>query len=161
VALAGCYAPALRDCTVSCASPHDCASGQACGDDGLCASPEAAGRCTPPPDAGPERDAELPRDAGASGDAAATIPLRVRITGVGSVVVDGHRTCSSTSPQRGDCTYDVVLRAAQIARALPIQADQQFTSWTSVTCLGMGATCAVTPVAPTTIVARFDHVSGG
>src|SRR5690349_8077127 len=30
VAIAGCYDPDLRDCTVSCATPSDCANGQSC-----------------------------------------------------------------------------------------------------------------------------------
>ena len=39
VALAGCYQPELRDCTVRCEQPSDCTGGQVCRDDGWCAAP--------------------------------------------------------------------------------------------------------------------------
>lgn len=38
--VAGCYNPELRDCTVHCSAPRDCAGGQVCRDDGWCAMPE-------------------------------------------------------------------------------------------------------------------------
>lgn len=156
VALAGCYAPSLRDCTVSCASQRDCADGQVCGSDGLCASPGVAGHCaSPAPDAGPGRDA-APNDA-AVADAPATISLRVQVIGMGSITVDDHGVCSSQDPQHGDCTYEIAPRVAQSVHALPIQPDQVFEKWTSATCSGQGASCTFTPSAATAIAAKFVH----
>jgi hypothetical protein len=44
--LAGCYQePLFPDCVKLCRDGADCAPGQRCGDDGLCAAPEIAGRC--------------------------------------------------------------------------------------------------------------------
>ncbi len=157
-ALAGCYSPSLRDCTVSCASPADCASGQVCGDDGLCATPEVAGRCATSPDAGGNQDAP-PRDAAADAppDVPATVKLRIQVTGKGSVVVDGRGICSSLDPQRGNCTYDVPPGVAQRVRAVQIQVTEVFASWTSPTCAGQGAICVFTPDAATTVAAKFEH----
>jgi hypothetical protein len=165
--LAGCYAPAVRDCTVSCDGPGDCASGQVCGRDGMCAAPEVAGRCAMvAPDAGtdtqiPMRDAGVPRDAAPVPDARpdampTTVRLTVQIMGKGSVVLDGSTTCSSEAPQKGMCSYDVGSGVAITAQAMPIQLDQQFAMWTSMTCAGQGSRCTFTPTAVTTISARFD-----
>lgn len=145
-ALAGCYSPSLRDCTVSCGSVSDCASGQVCGADGLCAAPELAGRCAP--------DASV---IDAPPDAATTASLRVEIAGKGSVIVDGRGTCSSLDPQRGKCMYDIAIGIAQRARATPIQVDQLFESWTSATCSSQGAICTFTPTGATTITVKFGH----
>jgi len=150
VALAGCYSPAVLDCTVSCGSPHDCVSGQICGSDGLCAAPEVAGRC------GGLHDAGLPHDAAGS-DGSAIISLHVQVTGKGRVFVEGHGTCSSIDPQRGDCIFGIPLAVAQTVQALAIDPDQAFTSWTSVTCNGPNASCTFIPVAATVITAKFEH----
>jgi hypothetical protein len=157
-ALAGCYAPSLRDCTVSCASQRDCAGGQVCGSDGLCAAAELAGRCASAMlDAGPDRDAGLLHDAGPTTDASVMISLRVVVTGKGSIVVDGNTVCSSLDPQHGDCTYDIAPHVAHNAHAVSIQLDQVFGGWTSVACSGQGATCVFTPVAAISIAAKFVH----
>jgi hypothetical protein len=158
-ALAGCYSPLLRDCKVSCESQHDCATGQVCGSDGLCASPEVAGRCASlPPDAGPSaRDAATDVAADVAIDGPTRLTLHVMIAGKGSVVVEGQGICSSAAPQRGDCTYQVVPSVAQTVHAVMTQLDQVFTGWTSATCGGEGATCTFTLVDATTIAARFEH----
>jgi hypothetical protein len=156
-AIAGCYDPSLRDCTVSCASPGDCASSQVCGADGKCAAPEVAGRCGAV-DARGRDDARLPGDADVdSPDARATVALHVQVSGKGSVLVDGIGACSSQDPQRGDCLYDVTPGVPLTAHAIQIQSDQVFAMWMSTTCAGQGARCVFTPVAPTTINARFVH----
>jgi len=167
----GCYSPAIRDCTVSCAAPSDCASGQVCGADGLCAAPGVAGRCgavmpdaAPGYDAAPGNDAAPPHDAGgsdaASPDAAVTVSLHVVISGTGSVVIAGVGTCSSQDAQHGDCTYEVALGVARTAHAVQVQQDQVFSRWQSLTCAGQGETCTFTPVVPTSIIARFDRGMG-
>lgn len=165
LALAGCYAPSIRDCTVSCAAADDCASGQICGADGLCAAPEIAGRCGAIPrdasghDVGPTGDAGAPRDAidrpDSDIDATAGVSLHVQVIGKGSVIVDGSGTCSSLPPQRGDCTYDVVPGVAVTVHAVEIQPNQTFAMWTSPTCAGQTSRCVFIPVAATTISARF------
>jgi hypothetical protein len=145
---AGCYAPAIRDCTVRCDAPHDCASGQVCGDDGLCAAPEIAGQCAARAlDAGGLVDARR--------DASATAQLHVLITGKGRVVVDGIGTCNSGDPQRGDCLYDIRLEVLQTVHAEQIQLDQAFLGWGSETCSDAPAICTFTMSEPTTVAARF------
>jgi hypothetical protein len=154
VALAGCYSPSLRDCTVSCGSASDCATGQICGADGMCASPAVAGRCGAAVDAGhidaPGQDAALP-------DAARTVRLTVQIMGKGSVIIDGIGACSSQDPDRGNCVYDVVAGAPLAAQASPLTANDVFAMWSSVTCAGQGARCQFIPVIATVIAARFGH----
>ena len=167
--ITGCYGPALRDCTVSCAAAADCAQGQVCGADGLCAAPEIAGTCAPPPDGGPAIDAARPVDAPSIDapppppppDAPPDAPpmgatLRVQIDGAGSVFVDGSGVCSSFGA-RGDCTYDLTLGAPKTVRAVAIQPDQRFKAWTSSTCGGQGASCTFTPTVSTTVIAKFER----
>ncbi len=154
LALAGCYSPSLRDCTVSCGSAGDCATGQVCGADGLCASPEVAGHCRAVVDAG-TTDAAPPRDA--LPDAGRTVRLTVQIMGKGSVAVQGAGTCSSLDPDHGNCMYDVVAGVPLTAQANPIDGSDVFTMWSSFPCAGQGARCVFTPVAATMIAARFGH----
>lgn len=160
LALAGCYSPSLRDCTVSCGSASDCATGQVCGADGMCASPAVAGRCGAVDagrlDAPAHPDAPPPRDAGMP-DAARTARLTVQIMGKGSVIVDGVGACSSQDPDRGNCVYDVVAGAPLTAQANPITTTDVFAMWGSITCGGQGARCQFTPVIATVIAARFGH----
>ena len=164
VALAGCYSPSLRDCTVTCSAESDCAAGQVCGDDGLCAGPELAGHCSAPmpaPDAGPgpRPDAAPPVDAGPAIDAApppdapALITLHLQIDGKGNVFVDGRFGCSSMGPQKGDCSYDIARGVAQTIRA--VATSDPFLSWTSVTCRGTSPVCTFTPTASVDVVAKF------
>lgn len=162
--LAGCYEPAIRDCTISCASPGDCATGQVCGSDGLCAAPEIAGQCRRAGvDAGPHDDARVsggpPRDADPpdAPDAPATVALHVQIMGTGAVLVDGVGTCSSKDAKHGDCVFDVAAGAALIAHAVQLAPDEVFTRWTSTTCADQGVRCAFTATAATALVARFGR----
>jgi hypothetical protein len=163
-ALAGCYSPSLRDCTVSCSSAGDCATGQICGADGMCASPAVAGRCAlvdagaldapGRPDGAPPRDAGLPD---APPDAARTVRLTVQIMGKGSVTIAGVGGCSSQDPDKGNCVYDVVAGVPLSAQAMPITGSDAFAMWTSMTCGGQGARCQFTPGLATVIAARFGH----
>jgi hypothetical protein len=155
LALAGCYSPSLRDCTVSCGSASDCATGQVCGADGMCASPAVAGRCDAQVDAG-HPDAPAGLDA-ALPDAARTVRLTVQILGRGSVIVDGVGACSSQDPDKGNCAYDVVAGMPLTAQASSITATDVFVTWSSVTCTGQGARCQLTAVIATAIAARFGH----
>jgi hypothetical protein len=154
--LAACYQPSLRDCTVSCASPGDCAHGQVCGADGMCAAPGIAGHCMTAPDAGqPPRDAAVD----ARPDTTPTVRLTVLVMGKGSVVLDGTTTCSSLDPQHGNCSYDVEPGIAITAQATAIQSDQIFVRWTSETCSDASARCTFTPDGATTISARFEKLA--
>jgi hypothetical protein len=158
LALAGCYQPALRDCTVHCESPGDCAGGQVCGSDGLCATPEIAGRCARlASDAGTPGDAAAPPGDASSDapDAPTLVRLTVLVMGKGSIVLDGSTTCSALAPQRGNCGYDVVPGIAITAQAVAIEADHPFTNWSSTTCAGQGTSCTFAPDTATTISARF------
>lgn len=158
LALAGCYSPSLRDCTVSCSSASDCATGQVCGSDGMCASPAVAGRCAAQVDAG-SRDAPPGADAGPLPDAARTVRLTVQVLGKGSVAIEGTGTCSSQDPDKGNCTYDVVAGAPLAAQAMPIDPGDAFAMWSSILCAGQGARCPFTPITATVITARFVHTS--
>jgi hypothetical protein len=168
----GCYAPAVRDCTVSCSSAGDCAAGQVCGADRMCAVPAVAGQCAriapdggvdarvddaPLDDARPAIDAAPadapPRDAGPS------VRLTVQIAGKGSVAIDGVGTCSSDDGPKG-CGYDVAAGAPLTLHATPLGGDQ-FAMWTSLACAGQGVRCTLTPVVPTTVSARFSHGGPG
>lgn len=158
VVLAGCYSPSLLDCTVSCESASDCATGQVCGADRMCASPAVAGRCAARVDAGHDApghpDAAL---ADAPPDGGRMVRLTVQIMGKGSVTVEGIGTCTSQDPDRGNCTYDVVASAPLTAQASSITTSDAFAMWSSATCAGQGARCQFTPVLPTVIAARFGH----
>lgn len=160
-AAAGCYAPSLRDCTVSCESEGDCASGQVCGADGLCAAPEAAGHCaTPEVDAGAEPDASPPRDAAMPDGPVRTTTLHVQVDGKGSIDVTGSGVCSSKDPSHGRCMYDIAVGVAQRVEAIAVEPDQEFLGWTSLVCAGQGAVCTFVPLATTTVVAKFGHPAG-
>lgn len=162
--VAGCYEPRLRDCTVSCAADSECTGGQVCGDDGFCAAPDIAGRCTTPsegrPDAPPAPDAAVPLDApaidAAAPDASPLIVLRVQVTGRGAVAVDGRGLCTTAAPQRGDCMYDIPRGVPQTLRALAAP-DHVFETWTGAVCKGADAICTFTPVAATTVAAKFQR----
>jgi hypothetical protein len=162
-----CYAPELRDCTVSCETSSDCARGQTCGDDKLCAAPQIAGTCTGQDveasiDAGITSDVAATIDAAASIDAGfidapgpMTVSLRVRISGKGSVAIDGHGECTSEKPQDGDCLYEIVRNVQQRARAFSNEVGQQFVGWTAGPCIDQPVVCTFAATDATTIVAKF------
>jgi hypothetical protein len=155
----GCYAPALRDCTVSCEAPSDCATGQVCGSDGLCAAPRAAGRCADLADAGvPDDAATQDAEVVDAPGGPTTVRLRVRVGGKGSVVLEGSGTCASGMPQNGDCVYDITLGVLQRASAVSTAADHEFDRWATGPCVGQQEICTFRPVTATTIEARFMKI---
>lgn len=137
VAVAACYSPETRDCTVTCAAATDCAHGQVCGTDGFCAAPAAAGHCT-------SVDAATPPD---------LVTLEIMIMGPGTVAVEGVGVCdSSTGPH---CTFQIAAQVARQLTATPGQ-DHELAKW-SMACSGNNPTCALTPVGPLTQVgAKFQ-----
>jgi hypothetical protein len=149
---AGCYAPEVRDCTVSCDAPSHCASDQICGQDHFCVTPTFTGRCMlAAADAGV--DAPIT-------DGPTLVPLRVLITGKGAVTIAGHGTCSSQPPQQGNCMFDVTRGVALSAIAIEILPNDQFMRWASATCIGQDERCVFTPLASTSIVAAFGSRRG-
>jgi len=158
LAVAGCYSPDLRDCTVTCATSADCAGSQVCGTDHFCAVPDKAGTCaraTMPDAAMPIGDAGLPGDAPAAVDAAqpdapALGALELVVMGRGQLVAGAH-SCAT------DCTYMLPLDPIDVVAVG--DADQTFEKWTVGPCVGsQSTTCTVTP--PGTVGVKFhkaDH----
>ncbi len=161
-----CYAPEVRDCTVSCAASADCTGGQVCGGDQFCAAPEVAGTCMQriTTDGGidgtrPPGDAVLSIDApdvmaDAMPDAWPTVQLHVRIEGRGIVMLPPIGTCDGSSGQV-DCLYAVPRGAAVTLHALP-KNHWRFAEWSSQACQNQPATCVLVPDVPTFVHARFD-----
>lgn len=154
LATAGCYSPDLADCVVACAGDGDCAPGQTCGSEGLCAAPALSGRCDAlaTPDAG----ATMPPDA-----APMLIDLRVRIDDLGRVIVSGVGICEAAPPSNGDCTYRVRAGAELTVRADPYL-GRSFDKWQPPTCKDAGPTCLFTPMGgmPVTVHAKFRNGPG-
>jgi len=154
----GCYSPDVRDCTVHCSAETDCANGQICGSDHLCAAPEIAGRCsTLPHDAGVgdrdggDDDAKLPPDAAPDGPPTV---LHVQIEGQGRVMVQNVGMCDSAGPQKGDCRFDV--RASQPVTVSAVEyPDWMFDRWTTVPCFTQPPICTFTPTTMTDVTAKF------
>lgn len=145
-AVAGCYAPDLRDCTVTCTAGTDCASGQVCGRDGFCASADVAGQCDRLGDAGVRPDAPPPPPA--------KITLHVQIDGPGRVTIAGVGVCSK-DVANGDCTWQVAPGAlTAVPEAFE---DKHFEHWTTPPCSAMptATPCAFTLAAPITVGAKF------
>ena len=156
--LTACYAPELRDCAVSCTRQDDCAPGQVCGAEALCAAPAIAGRCATltASDAGagaamdgPPSDGEAP----VPPNDGPTSTLTVRISGRGHVVVLGTGWCDHTAPHQR-CTFEVQRGIERTLTATPA-VGMRFDRW-SEACTGRSATCQVTPLAlATSVHARF------
>jgi hypothetical protein len=162
----GCYSPQLRDCAVSCTAVADCAPGQVCGVDRLCASPDLAGRCLQlqEPDAWSEvaidastigADAAIHHDAAPATDAQLFVALTVTIAGRGTVTVSAIGSCNDSAPQH-TCTFPVPPGVQRTLDAIPAD-DQRFDKWTSTACANQGPTCIVTPTADMTVSAKFAH----
>jgi hypothetical protein len=160
-----CYSPDVRDCTVSCVAESDCASGQVCGSDRFCASPELAGQCSshPPDDGGvpPIRDAAsidaegvAPPDA--PPDAEPTTTVEVHVEGKGAISLDGIGTCDSAAPQNGACAFVVPYGKPLRIEAIAYP-DWRFEKWTTITCLVEDETCEFTPLLPSSVTGKFKR----
>jgi len=135
-ALAGCYSPEVKDCTVKCASPNDCGDGQVCGSDGLCAAQKVAGHC-----------ADM---------AATTLSLSIVIMGSGSVAVDELGACDSYTAPNHTCTFTVMARTTRMLSAIANNEEHPFKSWAQA-CTGTSASCSLVPViSPTVVEAKFE-----
>ena len=129
--LAGCYDPELRDCTVDCSSADECADGQVCGSDGMCAAPEAAGQC--------------------GGSAPSRVSLRVTVDGHGEVVVDDRGSCVA---DEAPCMYSFVAGTTVTLHARTLDDEKPFEQWTGA-CAGQSATCSLAATAAMNVGARF------
>lgn len=165
-AAAGCYAPELRDCAVSCTAAADCAPGQVCGADAWCAEPSIAGQCSALSlvDAGASgdapADAALPRvDAFVPpSDAPPAYALTIKIGGRGRVLVDGLGQCDHSAPGQ-TCSFPVALGVELVLTAIPLP-DTQFDKWSGGPCAGQDETCQLIPILLTTFVeAKFRNGS--
>jgi hypothetical protein len=162
IAFDGCYAPDLRDCTVTCAATSDCAGSQVCGPDHFCAAAALAGNCASPgaPDASIDARHHPPPHADAALDAAPdaggeTVRLAIQIDGRGLVALESGGSCSSAEiPEGTECTLLAPrgLPATLFAIALD---DQVFDRWTTPTCALQGATCVLLPFLDVDVGARF------
>lgn len=163
----GCYEPQLRDCVVSCTGPADCAPGQVCGSDGMCAAPEVAGSCAGivaatdagSTDARPDARADARViDAPPPIDAVPQLALQVEITQSGRVMLEGTSlSCTSSS---APCTFNVPIGATLVLRAIPGQ-GYAFDRWLSSACNGAGALCTIAPTSATSVHAKFMSSGGG
>ncbi len=173
-ALGACYSPDFRDCSVTCAATTDCASGQVCGTDRLCAGPELAGRCAsqvadaeivdPRPDGRPPSDARPPADASTEPPSDAPRPdaavpaqglLHVKVSGAGNVDVVGIGVCGAAAAPNAECTYTVTLGVVLSLKATA-NPDATFDKWSTTACANQGPICSLTPVLPSTDVqAKF------
>lgn len=140
LALGACYAPEVRDCTVTCSASTDCADDQVCGSDKYCAAPEVSGTCD---------------STGGSGSGSATVALRLTVHGRGVVTVQGVGQCGSLSTDQDDCTWQLTMGTPVAMNAT----DTNFDRWSSSVCNGKSLTCNFTPTTSTIVTARFK--SGG
>jgi hypothetical protein len=159
LAASGCYEPELRDCTITCNAATDCAEGQVCGSDRMCAAPALAGRCGEMPDAAGSgaRDAGVTDAmiADATPDAATHAALEIAIEGKGRVNVLGYGSCDAAPPQSGSCTI-IVPRDELRTIGADAHPGWRFDRWTTSACAAVGInTCTFRPTGPTPIGAKF------
>jgi hypothetical protein len=127
----GCYAPELRDCTVTCSESTDCPDDQECNSDELCAA--AGVDCAASGSGGPSR-----------------VTLRVLVHGPGKVVVKDTGECMGADGVPGDCSW-------QLAAGTLVELDASsgnFDRWTS-SCAGRDDSCTLSLSSSSTVGARF------
>ncbi|HLL23742.1 MAG TPA: hypothetical protein VK427_16500 [Kofleriaceae bacterium] len=143
-----CYSPDIRECAVTCANADDCAPGQSCGGDGLCASEGVTCSAIASTDAGVD-GAGTPPDAATP----ATVKLVVRIDGRGDVKIPSVGDCEGGNGQ-SQCMFDVKTGVAITLQVMP-KNNWMFVRWEDA-CLGQStAACTLTPTAALQVRARF------
>ena len=150
--LSGCYAPPLHDCTVSCAGPGECATGQVCGSDHLCAAPGVAGSCgvmLGDAGVGDAESADARPPDGARPDAALHVMVHLHVDGKGAIVIGSGGSCDD------DCMISLLLGVPDTLHAVP-QAEATFDKWTGGPCDHQAELCAFTPTMNLDIHARFN-----
>ncbi len=137
--LSSCYAPEVRDCSVTCSGANQCAGGQVCGSDGFCAAPGVAGTCGPGG-----------VDAGV--DASSRVMLHVKVEGSGRLDIVGSGMCGGNGPS--DCMISVP-KGPVVINAIATQSDEPFDQWTTSNCAGQSSTCTFTVTMPALVGAKF------
>jgi hypothetical protein len=153
----GCYSPDVRDCTLTCTDATDCASGQVCGTDRLCAAPAQAGRCARVLgmyDAGEAVDARADGSIDAHPDAAELVSIQVTVTGKGEVSLDGGGTCTGHGPAV-NCVLGAIKGSPATVRAMGLGGNH-FMAWSGA-CDGELPSCTFTPFLPVTDVGASFH----
>lgn len=137
VLIAGCYAPDISDCVVTCTADNECAGDQVCTPQGLCAG--AVSAC----EGNAAVDGSIPR----------MIELRVAVMGEGKVAIAGGPECQPGSGPMGDtCTLSVPAGPLVIEAIVD---EKPFDKWTSVVCAGQSARCEVTLQLDASVSAKF------
>jgi hypothetical protein len=169
VALAGCYEPQVRDCTIACSFATDCADGQTCGGDGWCAAPDVAGSCDerrenpdamPPPDAEPpiEIDASVPDAPGPDAMPDVVVKLRVVVEGRGKVLISPlDEECIGVNNGSVECPFNLGFGSVQHLVPVTTGGGSTWVGWTTGNCSASPNECVVTLTdAETLVVAKFD-----
>jgi len=139
LALAGCYSPEARDCTVSCTAATECINGQVCGKDHLCAAPSVAGHCNAvdgsvtPPDAHDQ-----------------DVMLVISVMGGGTVSIDDIGVCNNDM-----CQFPVPPHVTRNLTASTDKPDKPFAMWMDA-CAGTTPTCSIVPSMNTHVGAKFQ-----
>ncbi|HEU0033663.1 MAG TPA: hypothetical protein VFQ53_23715 [Kofleriaceae bacterium] len=131
---AGCYEPAVQDCTVTCSASDECAGEQVC----------ARGFCVASGDVTCDGTGSSPQ----------IVVLRVSIEGKGKVVITDIGTCTDDDASNDRCRWSVAL-GARIQLAAIASPDHDFEAWTAG-CSGQDATCTLTATEPMSIGAKFE-----
>jgi hypothetical protein len=168
VALAGCYQPEVRDCTIACSFATDCADGQKCGSDGWCAAPPVAGTCDERrenPDAMPI-DAEPPIEIDASAPDAqpdampdVVVKLTVIVEGRGKVRISPlGEDCIGMNNTSVECG-PFLLGFESVQHLVPLQegGGSEWVGWTTDNCSAFPNECTLTlTAAETLVVGKFQ-----
>ena len=168
VALAGCYQPEVRDCTIACSFATDCVDGQQCGSDGWCAAPDVAGSCDERRDAPDamradaeppiEIDASVPDAADPDGMPDVVVKLKLIVEGRGKVTVSPlGEDCYGVNNGSMTCEYMLGFGSTQHMVPLEEGGGSQWVGWTTSNCSAQVGECTLMfTAAETLVVAKFQ-----
>ncbi len=158
LAIASCYSPQLDDCALKCEAATDCAGGQTCGSDHLCAATDVAGHCAQllsqdagVGDGGIGPSDASPPDAVRAVDAGPQVIAHLHDDGMGMITTNTGYVCDSQGAQHGDCMVDVAEGVPLTLQATG-EGGQVFQQWSGQACAGTSPSCTFTPTMPTTDV---------
>ena len=134
IAIVGCYAPDVSDCTLACATSADCADDQVCTADNLCASPSAA--------------------CGGADAGAGSVPIAISISGIGVVAIGPMMCQTPGNGSSATCTLEVAPDVPATAMATA-KGGEMFMAWTSPVCALQLPSCTFTPLGPTQLAVAF------
>ncbi len=139
VLVAGCYAPDVNDCTVTCTTDNECAADLVCTPQGLCGSTTAA--CD---------GNNSTVDGGAR-----MIRLRVSVMGEGKVMIAGGPVCSPREDMGPGDACDLIVPAGPLVLEAQVLGNKPFERWTSIVCAGQGPRCEVNLQLDSNVSAKF------